>query len=191
MYRKVIYSLILFFVSVKSMSNDLTDIIQYGAGYYSSIYIHELGHAAAAKAFGASDITIELPIKGSLFSGATYYNVDNSINLSKSNERLMSLSGLIAGNLANEIVIETNGLHSNPFSQSIAASAHIVNFSNVFNYYTRIRGENGWGGNDIDSYELNGGNPHILSAILISYTLWSLKRMSDKNIPLFGVEYKF
>jgi len=71
MYRKVIYSLILFSVSVKSISNDLTDIIQYGAGYYSSIYIHELGHAAA-KAFGASDITIELPIKGSLFSGATY-----------------------------------------------------------------------------------------------------------------------
>ncbi len=173
------------------MSNDLSDVIQYGAGYYGSIYIHELGHAAAAKYFGGTDITIEVPKKGTLFSGVTYYKLDNSIHNSKSNKRIRSLSGLIAGNLANEIILQTNGLHSNPFAQSIASSAHIINLANVFNYYSKIRGENGWGGNDIDDYELSGGNPHVLSAILLGYTLWSLKRMGDKNIPFFGIEYKF
>ncbi len=188
MFKNIIF-FIFFLLSNKSFSSDLGDYIQYGAGYYSSIAIHELGHASAAKYFGAKNISIEVPQKGTYFSGVTRYEI--SSDTSRLRQRIISISGLVAGNLANEIVIQTNGLHSNAFAQGIASTAHITNVANVFNYYTRIRGQNGWYGNDIDEYELSGGNPHVLSTILIGYTVWSLKRMSDKNIPLFGFEYKF
>ena len=181
MFKSVLF-ILLMTLSGKGVSKDLSDYIQYGAGYYSSVYIHELGHATAAKYFGATKIRIEVPRKGTLFSGATYYKLDTS---TQNKEKIISLSGLIAGNLANEIVIQTSGLHSNSFAQGIASTAHATNLATVYNYYINRKA------NDIAAYEQNGGNPHILSTALVGYTLWSLKRMSDKNIPLFGIEYNF
>ena len=176
--------------SCRAYSNDLSNLIQYGAGYYGSIYIHEFGHAVAAKYYGASDIEIQVAQKGNYFGGVTHYK--NSIeNSTPFTNRVESLAGLLAGNLAGEIVIQKEGLHSNPFAQSIASTAQVTNLANVYNYYTRHRGENGWEGNDIDQFELSGGNPHLLSAILAGYTIWSLKRMGEKHIPLYGFEYKF
>jgi len=184
MFKSVLSILLVTFCG-KGVSKDLSDYIQYGAGYYSSIYIHELGHATAAKYFGATNIRIEVPRKGTLFGGATYHTFDTPAQGSQLREKVLNLSGLLAGNLAHEIVIQTNGLHSNSFAQGIASTAHVTNLANVYNYYINRKA------NDIAGYEQSGGNPHVLSTALVGYTLWSLKRMSDKNIPLFGIEYKF
>lgn len=189
MVKNLIITLVIFLFPHKAISNDISDYIQYGAGYYSSIYIHELGHAAMAKYLGATDIKIEVPKKGTVLSGITYYK--RGAENSEFTRRMESISGLLAGNMASEIAIQNKELHSSPFLQSIVATAQVVNIANVYNYYTKIRGINGWNGNDIDNYELNGGNPHILSAILVSYSIWSLNRMSKNSIPLYGLELNF
>jgi hypothetical protein len=54
-----------------------------------------------------------------------------------------------------------------------------------------VRGVNGYAGNDIDQYELAGGNPHLMSAALTGYTLWTLHRMRKSEVPLFYVNLRF
>jgi hypothetical protein len=50
---------------------DLRQAAQSVAGIYSSIYLHEAGHALTAKAFGATDITIKVPRQDAFLSGCT------------------------------------------------------------------------------------------------------------------------
>ncbi|MBC7490481.1 MAG: hypothetical protein H7240_11445 [Glaciimonas sp.] len=189
---KSLLGLALFFLMTEnSFGNDFSKFIQYGAGYYGSVYFHEVGHATAAKLGGASEIFIEIPGKnGNIFGGVTHY-LNSPKNNSEGFRQAVNLAGLVFGNAASEFVIQKPGLHGNPFAQSIASSAQIINLANVYRYYGRVRGVNGWNGNDIDRFEIDGGNPHILSAVLVGYTLWSLKRMSKKSIPLYSINLKF
>ena len=183
--------LFMFFSAFSNASkSDFFDVIEYGAGIYGSIYIHELGHAATAKYFGATDMEINVPQKnGGFLSGETLFKMSNNTPFKS---RVISASGLIASNLASELVLQVDGLHTNQFAQSIFATGQISNVMHVYRYYTEIRGKNGYGsGNDIDHYEMSGGNPHIFSALLIGYTFWAIKRASDKNIPIFGVSINF
>ena len=167
----------------------VTDFLEYGAGIYSSIYIHEVGHALTAKLYGAENIDINVPAEGGgWLSGETKYVMPSR---TRSADRMITVSGLFAANLAAEVVLQNDGLHDSAFAQSIFGTAHASNVMHVFRYYTKIRGRNGWKGNDIDHYELSGGNPHVLSAILLGYTAWSLSRASDKQLPLFGVSFEF
>lgn len=57
----------------------------------------------------------------------------------------------------------------------------------VVTYYTRVRGRNGYRGNDIDAFELAGGNPHLLSAALLATSAYALQRMHKKNIPVLFI----
>ena len=168
-----------------------SDLPSYIAGAYTKLLIHELGHAAVAKGYGASDVTIEIPRENaSLYSGVTYYTSVSPDTETATFKKVMSVSGLVAANLAGEIVIHQDGLHDNAFAQGILSMFLISNLTHVVKYYTGYRSADGLG-NDIDSFEFAGGNPHVLSGILLGYTLWSLKRMSDKSIPLFGINLSF
>lgn len=100
-------------------------------------------------------------------------------------------SGLIAQNIAAEMVIRNKVLGQNALGQSLAGTAIISNVMHVYGYYFKYIGRDGWKGNDIDGYYQNGGNPHIFSAALLAYTAYSLQRMRQKEIPLFGVSLKF
>jgi hypothetical protein len=82
----------------------LVDFLGCTAGIYSSIYIHEVGHAIVYKALGASDITIEVPQRGTIFSGRTLGNFAQP--LTQGQRRLAAISGLAAANLAGEVVLQ-------------------------------------------------------------------------------------
>ena len=191
MHRIFFIFLIVFSASTKASERELGNYLQYAAGIYGSIYIHEWGHAAVAYMGGATDIDIDVPRKdGSLLSGNTSYQIAEDKN-SPAFKLSVDIAGLITANMAGELVIQKPGLHGNPFAQSIATTNCIANLKHVYTYYTHIRGRDGHIGNGIDAFEMDGGNPHILSALLVTYTLWSLKRMEEKSIPLYGLEYKF
>lgn len=182
--------MLLFANTANARESDVIDILEYGAGIYGSIFIHELGHVAAAKYYGAYDIDINIPREGaSWLSGETSFVLPNDI--SDQGLRNIQVAGLISASLAGEVVLQTEDLHENEFSQSLFGTAQIANLRHVYTYYTKVVGENGYTGNDIDNYEMYGGNPHVFNALLVGYTLWSLKRASDEGIPLFGYEMKF
>jgi hypothetical protein len=173
-----------------SAERDVLNAVETIGGIYSSIFVHELGHALVLKAFGATDITIEVPRKDSLLSGSTRA-LPPSGGFSASQTRWIAASGLVAANVIGEIVIQRPGLHGSPFAQSLVGTALVSNVRHVYSYYTKVRGVNGYGGNDIDSYEFAGGNPHFFSAALVAYTVWTLHRMRKKEIPLFYVNLRF
>ena len=159
------------------------------AGIYSSIYLHEAGHALAAKAFGATDVVIEVPRKGSIMNGGM--TAQFPAPLSPTQRQIFVASGLLAANVAGEFVLQQPRLHASPYAQSILGTSLISNAIHVTQYYTRIRGVKGWAGNDIDQYELAGGNPHVFSAVLVAYSLWTLQRMQKRDVPLFFVSLRF
>jgi len=168
---------------------DLVNGIESVAGIYSSIFLHEAGHALAFKAVGATDISIEVPRAGSILSGVTTAQTSNP--LSSSQRQFIAVSGLFTASLAAETVMQRRGLHSSVYAQSVLGTAVTSNLIHVYQYYTRIRGVNGWAGNDIDQYELAGGNPHVFSTVLAAYSLWTLSRMRKNEIPLFFVNLRF
>lgn len=172
-----------------AFDRDLRNAVESVAGIYSSIYIHELGHGAVCHFAGATKVDIEVPRRGAVFGGLT--SCDFSAPLTPSERRGLALSGLLAANLAGEAVLQHKGLHGSPYAQSILGTAVVSNVMHVVRYYTRIRGVGGYAGNDIDQYELAGGNPHLLSAALAGYSLWTLHRMRAKEIPLFYVNLRF
>jgi hypothetical protein len=188
----IIFSSVLLFSATASISaeRDVLNAVETIGGVYSSIFVHEVGHALALKAFGATDIEIEVPRKGSLLSGVTR-SVPPLGGFTPGQAKLIAASGLLAANVAGEIVMQRQGLHGSPFAQSLVGTALVSNVRHVFSYYTKVRGINGYGGNDIDHYELAGGNPHVLSTALIAYTVWTLHRMRHKEIPLFYVNLRF
>ena len=181
--------LLLFPVSATALERDLSNAVESVAGIYSSIYIHEVGHALAFKAFGATEVTIEVPRQGALLGGETSGRFSRP--LTQGERRLGSVAGLAAANLAGELVLQRNGLHRSPYAQAVLGTALISNLIHVAHYYTKIRGVGGYAGNDIDQYELAGGNPHVMSAVLIGYTAISMRRMQKKEIPFFYVKMRF
>jgi hypothetical protein len=176
-------------VSASALDRNLTNAVESVAGIYSSIYIHEVGHALVYKAFGASDVTIEVPRRGTLLSGQTSGNFPRP--LTQGERQLTAVSGLAAANLAGEFVLQHNGLHRSPYAQAVLGTALISNVIHVAHYYTKVRGVGGYAGNDIDQYELAGGNPHAMSAVLLGYTVISMRRMQKKEIPFFYFNLRF
>ena len=173
-----------------AVDRELSNAAQYVAGIYSSIFIHEVGHAVVAKASGATEIEIEVPRKDKLLSGVTR-SIPPANGFSRTQEQWLSASGLIAANLAGEAVVANRHWHRSPYAQAMLGTALASNAMHVFTYYTRVRGVDGYQGNDIDQFELAGGNPHLLSAGLIAYSVWTLHRMRQREIPLFGVNLRF
>ena len=88
-------------------------------------------------------------------------------------------------------MLQRPGLHHSPYAQAVLGTALISNVMHVTQYYTRVRGVGGYAGNDIDEYELAGGNPHVMSAVLVGYTVLAMRRMQKKEIPLFYVNLRF
>jgi hypothetical protein len=171
------------------MERDFKNAVESVTGIYSSIYIHEAGHALVYKALGATDVTIEVPRQGTLLSGQTSGNFSRP--LTQRERQFVAVAGLAAANLAGEFVLQRNGLHRSPYAQAVVGTALISNLIHVAHYYTKVRGVGGYAGNDIDEYELAGGNPHVMSAVLIGYTVMSLRRMQKNEIPLFYVNLRF
>lgn len=69
--KRALLCLLLFPLSAPALERDLLNAVESVAGIYSSIYLHEAGHALALKAAGASQITIKVPRPGTIFSGQT------------------------------------------------------------------------------------------------------------------------
>lgn len=181
--------LLLFPVSATALEKDVSNAVESVAGIYSSIYIHEVGHALVFKALGASEINIEVPRKGTLLSGQASGKFSRP--LTQGERRLVSAAGLASANLAAEFVLQRDGLHRSAYAQAVLGTALVSNLIHVAHYYTKIRGVGGYAGNDIDHYELAGGNPHVMSALLLGYTAISMRRMQKKEIPLFYVNMRF
>ena len=187
--RRPLLSLLLLPYSAFGVERDVLNAVESVAGIYSSIYIHEAGHAMVYKALGGYDINIEVPRRGTIFSGLTSGNFAQPLTAGQ--RRLASVAGLAAANLAGEVVLQYKGFNGSPYAQSILGTSVVTNLIHVTHYYTKIRGIGGYAGNDIDQYELAGGNPHLMSAVLTGYTLWTLHRMQKQEIPLFYVNFHF
>jgi hypothetical protein len=153
------------------------------------VAVHEVGHALVFKALGATNVNIEVPRKGTLLSGQV--SAEFSRPLTQKERRLVSVAGLASANLAAELVMQSDGLHRALYAQPVLGTALISNVIHVAHYYTKIRGVAGYAGNDIDEYELAGGNPHFMSAVLLGYTAITLHRMHKKEIPLFYFNMRF
>lgn len=160
------------------------------AGIFAGIYVHELGHAAAFSAAGATDIRIRVPgTRCTLVCGETDATLPASPN--PATGRLISASGFIAANLATELLLQHEGGARSAVGQGFIATNLYSNGVHVLSYYTKVRGRNGYRGNDIDAYELAGGNPHLLSAGLLAYSAYVLHRAHKKNIPVLFMRVPF
>lgn len=176
--------------NVQAQEKDLTNALQTVGGIYSSIWIHEAGHALAFNTFGATDIKIKVPREGCWLCGETLakHQVDS---FQPWQAQVIAGSGMFAANLAGELVIQQKSLHGSPFAQSVLGSSLVSNAIHVYTYYTRHVGVDGYRGNDIDAFEAGGGNPHIFAAALVGYTVWTLQRMQKNEIPFFYVNLRF
>jgi hypothetical protein len=174
----------------QALENDLGNAIQSVAGIYSSIWIHEFGHALNFHAFGATDIDITVPRKGCWLCGETS-SKSPAGGYPPWQAQAIAGSGFLAANLAGELVIQRQSLHGSAFAQSVLGSSLVSNAIHVYAYYTRYVGVDGYRGNDIDAFAASGGNPHLFSAALLAYTAWSLQRMRKNDIPLFYVNLRF
>lgn len=183
--RNYLLALCLLPFGVHALERDLLNAIETAGGVYSSIYIHEFGHALVYKTFGATDVSIEVPRKGTILGGRT--TADLPERLSEGQRQVVAVSGLVAASLAGEVVLQQRGLHRSPYAQAVLGTAVASNLFHVYTYYTRVRGKEGYTGNDIDYFELAGGNPHLFSVALVSYSAWALHRMRRKSVPFFYV----
>ena len=184
----------LLFVSSSHANADALDIGEFTLGIFSSIAVHELGHAAVVEVSGGGVNKIEL-FQNGVFSGATYYN---RASRSKGVNQFIAVSGLLTTSLATEVIIQNQSLHDKSFAQGMLAMNLLSNASYVYNFYTKRFGENGWQGNDIDVYEGYGGNANLFNALLIAHTAFSIYRIDhDTNIVpfvkrnLFGISLEF
>lgn len=171
-------------------SHDLERAAGAAAGIFAGIYVHELGHAAAFRAAGAEEIRIRVPgAQCTLLCGQT--DVKWSAPPSAADGRIISTAGFIASNLASELMLQHESSARSGFGQGFIATNLYSNAAHVFTYYTKIRGRNGYRGNDIDAYELAGGNPHLLSAGLLAYSVYALHRARKKEIPILFMQVPF
>lgn len=176
--------------TVQALENDLGNAVQTVAGIYSSIWIHEFGHALTFHALGATDIEIKVPREGCWLCGETT-SKSPAGGYQLWQAQAIAGSGLLAANLAGEWVLQRQSLQDSAFAQSVLGSSLVSNARHVYAYYTRYVGVDGYRGNDIDAFAASGGNPHLLSAVLLAYTAWSLQRMRQKEIPFFYVNLRF
>lgn len=160
------------------------------AGIYSSIYVHELGHAIAFHARGAEDVRIHIPGRHCKIACGMTSARDTQVH-SAAVLQLGSASGFLAANIASELALQNESVARSGFGQGFLAANLYSNGKHVFDYYTKIRGRNGYRGNDIDAYEMSGGNPHLLSAGLLAYSVVSLHRMKKKGIPVMFLQLRF
>ncbi len=174
----------------QALESDLGKAVQTVAGIYSSIWIHEAGHALTFRALGATDIDIKVPRDGCRLCGETTAKVPAG-GYPPGQAQAFAGSGLLAANLAGELVIQRQSLHDSPFAQSVLGSSLVSNAIHVYTYYTRYVGVDGYRGNDIDAFAAGGGNPHLFSAALLAYSAWSLQRMRQKEIPFFYLNLRF
>ena len=176
--------------SATALSHDMTNAAGATAGIVGSIYGHELGHALAFRLMGASDITIQVPGEQCrLLCGATRARLGHP--LSADERRWASAAGLLSANLTSEALLGRRAVARSGFGQGYLAANLYSNAFHVYSYYTRRVGTDSYAGNDIDQFEAAGGNPHLLSAALVGCTLYSLKRMHDRRIPLLFVRIPY
>lgn len=182
------------FVPMTRAKADALEAGKFTLGIFSSIVVHELGHAAAMEVSGGHARKIELFNNGPL-SGATY---SDPTHYSKRELQLIDASGLLTTSLATEVIIQNQNLHDKSLAQGMLAANLITNISYVYNFYTKRIGENGWYGNDIDNYERDGGNPNLLNLLLIAHTAFSIYRINYETdiVPyakknVFGISFKF
>jgi len=183
-----------FLLLVTQAKADAVDIGEFTLGVFSSIAIHELGHATAVTAAGGHVSKIELYQNG-LLSGATYYDRPAQ---TKGENKLIAVSGLLTTSLATEVIIQNQSLHDKSFAQGMLAMNLLSNASYVYNFYTKRFGVDGWRGNDIDVYESYGGNANAFNLLLVAHTIYSIYRIDHETdiVPfakrnLFGVSFKF
>jgi len=171
-------------------SKDVERAAGAAAGIFAGIYVHELGHAAADRAAGAEDIHIRVPgTQCTLLCGET--QAAWRVPPTPAQARTINAAGFIASNLAAELMLQHESSARSGFGQGFIATNLYSNAAHVFTYYTKIRGRNGYRGNDIDAYELAGGNPHLLSAGLIAYSVYTLHRARKKEIPILFMRVPF
>jgi len=175
---------------VQALEGDLGNAVQTVGGIYSSIWIHEAGHALTLHALGATDIRIKVPREGCWLCGETLATHPAG-GYQPWQAQAIAASGLLAANLAGELVIQRQSLHGSAFAQSVLGTSLVSNAIHVYTYYTRYIGIDGYRGNDIDAFAASGGNPHLFSAALLAYSAWSLQRMRQKDIPFFYVNLRF
>ncbi len=174
----------------RAESRDLQRGAGAAAGIVAGIYVHELGHAAALDLAGAERIRIRVPgTQCKLLCGQT--DATWAAAPSAAQMRLISVAAFISSNVAAETMLQHDSLARSGFGQGLIATNLYSNAAHVFTYYTKVRGRNGYRGNDIDSYELAGGNPHLLSAGLLAYSVYALHRMHKKQIPVLFVSTHF
>ena len=161
----------------------------FAGGSLSSIAVHEAGHATALLLVGGKIEKIELFNDG-LLSGKLSWKMDNP---SRAKIKFMTASGLLSTSMLSEAIIQYKPVHGNAFAQGVLMFSLLSNVSHVKDYYFKKVGVKGWKGNDIDKIEAQGGNPHIFSALLLSYTSWALYRIyKDTDIfPLFSINLSF
>ncbi len=170
--------------------SDLGQAAGAAAGVYAAIWVHEAGHAAAAHAAGARDVHISVPgAQCKLLCGQTSFKFDRYTDAGSA--RMISIAGLVTSNLVSNALLHHDSGARSGFGQGFVATNLYSNATSVLSYYTKVRGRNGYRGNDIDNYELAGGNPHLLSAGLIAYSAYALHRMRKKNIPVLFVQLRF
>ena len=141
-------------------------------GGMSSVAVHEIGHLTSGVLMGAEVEDVNV----SLFSGYVKFkpNPDNRMN-----RKVMIASGLLTPSVVTELMIQNEGLYDSSFAQGFIIGTLYSNLKHVFDFYTKIVGKNGWEGNDIDSYERAGGNPHLFSAFLLGYVTLSVARLES------------
>lgn len=173
-----------------ALTRDLKNAAGASAGIVGSIYGHELGHGLAFRLLGASDVTIHVPgDQCRLLCGSTTARLGRPLTADE--RRWASAAGLLSANLLNEALLDRRSLARSAFAQGYMAANLYSNLFHVYSYYTRRVGVDGYRGNDLDAFESAGGNPHLLSAALVGYTLYSVKRMHDRSIPLLFVRIPF
>lgn len=173
-----------------ALGHDLRNAAGAAIGIAGSIYGHELGHAVAFALQGASDVRIDVPGgQCKLLCGATRARLGRPLTAAE--RRWGSAAGLLSANLLGEALLDRRSLATSGFGQGYIGASLYSNLFHVYSYYTRRVGVDGYGGNDLDAFETAGGNPHLLSAALVGYTLHSLKRMHDRRIPLMFVRIPF
>ena len=173
-----------------AQASDLADAAGAAAGIAASIYAHELGHGISFRLAGATEVAIQVPGEQcKLLCGSTTARMDRPLTAEE--RRWNSVAGLLSANLLSEALLSRRSLARSGFGQGFVAANLYSNVAHVYTYYTRRVGVDGYRGNDLDEYEAAGGNPHLLSAVLLGYSLYAVHRMRDRQIPLMFVRLRF
>lgn len=169
---------------------DAQDLLGLAGGVMGAIAVHEAGHAALALAVGAQDVRIRVP--GSqcrLLCGQTRYTLTR--RLSPLEGQAVTAAGFAASTLATQWVLSSDRAARSGLGQGVVATHLYSNVAHVWRYYTQVVGVDGYRGNDIDHFAAHGGNPHLLSALLLGHAVYTLDRLRRREVPLLWVQLRF